>query len=121
MGSGAKRKSADQLRINKPVRNPDTAGGAGGEGGGAPSRDINNVCPMTMRVKVVRGQDVTVGTKLVLEGKSLRLAADTTVEVGTIPTRIFNTIRTCLSRGIKYPKVSVVADKQGARYAELSQ
>ena len=118
MGSSTKRKPADRLRINKPLdSNVSTRVGAGG---GAAPQDVNNVCPVTIQVKLVR-QDVAVGTNLTLEGNSLQLSVDKATTVGTVSSTILKTLQTCLGMGINYPSVTVVADKQGVRYAEFSQ
>lgn len=120
MGSSTKRKPADRLRINKPLDSNVSTGVGVGAGGGMAPQDVNNACPVTIQVKLVR-QDVTAGTNLILEGNSLRLSGDTATTVGTVPSAILTTLQTCLGMGINYPSVTVVADKQGVRYAEFSQ
>jgi len=95
--------------------------GAGtGSAGGPPPQDINNTCPLTIHVKLVR-QDVAADTSLVLDGNSLRLAADGSTEVASVTSQVMKTLQTCLGMGISYPKIRVVIDKQGVRYAEFSQ
>lgn len=119
MGSSTKRKPADRLRINKPLASRATAISAGGGGDGAP-QDINNVCPLTIRVKLKR-QDISAGTILALKDNMLLLVSDLTTEVGTVPATILKTMQTCLGMGINYPTIAVVTDKQGVCYAEFAQ
>lgn len=113
MGSSTKRKPADRLRINRPAEVTT------GTGGGA-QQDINNVCPVTLRTKLSL-QNLTPGIELLLEGNSLRLAADRSNEVGVVPVAILKTLETCLGLGINYPTIRVVIDKQGVCYAEFTQ
>lgn len=119
MGSSGTRKPADKLRISLPPDSGSGSGGAGG-GGGIPQQDINNICPLTLRVKLVR-QDTPVGIDLALDGNALQLAADRSVDVGTVPSSIMKTLQTCMGLGVSYPTISVVENKQGVRYAEFSQ
>lgn len=121
MGSSTKRKPADRLRINKPLTSSAlTSGGGGAAGGGAAPQDVNNVCPLTIQAKLAK-QDVSVGTSLTLEGRSLRLANEPGVEAGIVSANILKTLQKCLGMGINYPVISVVTDKQGIRYAEFTQ
>jgi hypothetical protein len=121
MGSSGTRKPADRLRVNTPMDGGNGAGGVGGQSGGnTPPQDINNVCPLTIQTKLAR-QDTPIGAWLVLDGNTLRLAADQGMAVGATPAAIIKTLQTCLGLGINYPTIRVVEDKQGVRYAEFAQ
>ncbi|MEK7153276.1 MAG: hypothetical protein AAB834_04975 [Patescibacteria group bacterium] len=120
MGSTGKRKSADKLRINRPMDGENSAEGAGGAGGTPSPQDINNICPLTLRTKLTR-QDISVGAELILDDNVLQLAADRSVEVGTATAAVIKTLQTCMGLGINYLTTQVVEDKQGVRYAEFAQ
>lgn len=124
MGSDGKRRTKDRVRIDKPLSKETgvggNSGGGGGGGGNVPIPDINNICPPAFKVRLAN-QSVKANTSLVLVGKTLKLALPPELEVGRLTAKQTKTIETCSGLGISYDTVRVVVDKEGVRYAELSQ
>jgi hypothetical protein len=119
MGSNTVRKHNDRPRINLPLENGGNPLSGGGNGGGAPV-DVNNVCPPAFQVRLAQ-QDIAVGTELVLNERSIRLASNQSVEVGMMPASQMKRIQKCLGMGITYNSMQVVRDKKGVYYAEVAQ
>ena len=120
MGSSSTRKRSDTLRINKlasPKTNTGLAGGAGGGSNTPP--DINNLCPVRFRVKLTR-DNLTAGTKLVLDETTRVLTTPGGENVGKVTTQTIRRLELCTKLGVAYPAITVVVN-QGICYAEFSQ
>ena len=120
MGSSSTRKPNDISRINKPA-NPKTNTGLAGGAGGGPNTppDINNLCPVRFRVKLTR-DNLTAGTKLVLDETTRVLTTPSGEDVGKVTTQTIRRLELCTKLGVAYPAITVVVN-QGICYAEFSQ
>lgn len=119
MGSSSTRKRSDTLRINKPA-NPKTNTGLAGGAGGGPNTppDINNLCPAGFRVKLTQ-DNLTAGTKLVIDETTRVLTTSSGENVGKVTTQTIKRLELCAKLGIVYSVITVVVN-QGACYAEFS-
>lgn len=119
MGSSSTRKPNDTLRINKPVyskTNTSLVSGVGGEPNTPP--DINNLCPVRFRVKLTQ-DNLTAGTKLVIDETTRVLTTPSGENVGKVTTQTIKRLELCTKLGIVYSVITVVVN-QGACYAEFS-
>ena len=120
MGSSSTRKPNDISRINKPANPKTNTGLAGGAGGGSNTPpDINNLCPVRFRVKLTR-DNLTAGTKLVLDETTHVLTTPSGENVGKVTTQTIRRLELCTKLGVAYPAITVVVN-QGICYAEFSQ
>ena len=119
MGSSGTRKRNDTLRINKPA-NPKTNTGLASGAGGGPNTppDINNLCPVNFRVKLTQ-DNLTAGTKLVIDETTRVLTTLSGENVGKVTTQTIKRLELCAKLGIVYSVITVVVN-QGACYAEFS-
>ena len=120
MGSSSTRKRSDTLRINKPA-NPKTNTGLAGGAGGRPNTppDINNLCPVNFRIKLTQ-DNLTAGTKLVLDETTRVLTTPSGENIGKVTTQTIRRLELCTKLGVAYPAITVVVN-QGICYAEFSQ
>ena len=119
MGSSSTRKRNDTLRINKPANSKINTGlvsGVGGEPNTPP--DINNLCPVRFRVKLTQ-DNLTAGTKLVIDETTRVLTTPSGENVGKVTTQTIKRLELCTKLGIVYSVITVVVN-QGACYAEFS-
>lgn len=119
MGSSSARKRNDTLRINKPANSKINTGLVSGVGGGPNMPpDINNLCPVRFRVKLAP-DNLTAGTKLVLDETTRVLTTPSGENVGKVTTQTIKRLELCTKLGIVYSVITVVVN-QGACYAEFS-
>ena len=105
--------------INKPADPKTNTGLAGGAGGGPNTPpDINNLCPVRFRVELTR-DNLTAGTKLVLDETTRVLTTPSGENVGKVTTQTIRRLELCTKLGIVYSVITVVVN-QGACYAEFS-
>lgn len=121
MGSGAKRKNNDQVRINPP-RSQSSGGNIGGGGGGGEGGkpiDSNNICPVAFHVKL-NNQGLIAGLGLEVNANNEIELTQTGEVVGKLTRTVLKRIEICAGMGVVYSATTVV-DKKGLVYAEFKQ
>ena len=120
MGSGAKRMSNDQVRINSP-RNQSSGGDVGGAGAGEGGKpiDSNNICPVAFHVKLTN-QGLPAGLELDVNTNNEIELTQTGAVVGKLTRAVLKRIEVCAGMGVVYISTTVV-DKKGLVYAEFKQ
>ena len=97
MGSGTSRKSNDSVIINRPKIK--RGSGAGGGQEQSQNRDMNIICPPTLKVRLNLKKPLPEGVHLILEKEDVIFSSQ---KVGSLTKSQFVTLTRCITEGFHY-------------------
>jgi len=112
MGSGTSRKSNDSVIINRPK----IQRGSGTGGGQGHNRDMNSICPPTLKVRLNPKKPLPEGSHLTLEKENIVFFDQ---KVGLLTKAQLTTLTRCIAEGFRYS--GKVVNEKGNQYGVFTR